>query len=178
MSEEEQNKPEEAPQETPMDPGEEAPPPQENQEAEAPNQETEQKPANNDNGEVEGEGEAGEEGEVANDESQPVEGEIKEEGPEGESMLSVMGYYDEGLVKKMKKEQRDKKLAALGEKKKQMILTYNDNVKKLQEALADKKKIIYLDMCTNCEDHKWCTSHKQEKYLKFKTLLQNEVREK
>jgi len=70
----------------------------------------------------------------------------------------------------MKKEQRDKKLAHLHEKRSNQVNTLMQSQKLLGEAVDGGKKIIYVSVCSNCQDHKWCTQHKPEKYQYFLSL--------
>merc|ERR1711862_73617 len=44
-----------------------------------------------------------------------------------------------------------------------------------QQAEADGKKIVHATICGNCDDHAWCTKHKQVKYEHFTSLLKAEV---
>ena len=89
--------------------------------------------------------------------------------------MDTQGYYDQDLVSKIKKAERDEKLAALQEKRVSLMETHNIAVKELENAKSENKKIIYLEVCFDCESHRWCTQHDQSKYDKFVSLLKAEV---
>lgn len=50
--------------------------------------------------------------------------------------------------------------------RKQQKLEHKQEVEDAQKAQEDGKTIINVEMCMNCDEHAWCTHHKEEKYLR------------
>ena len=89
--------------------------------------------------------------------------------------IETSGFYDADLIKQLKKTERDEKLEKLQKKKLHLTAAFAGCMQDLEKAKAENKKIIHLECCFDCAEHKWCTQHNQAKYDKFKSCLISEV---
>lgn len=148
------------------------------EEGEENNEENKEEEENNEEGEQEKNGdeeENNEEGEheVEEDEEQmkpKMKKKKKKKKPQKKKEEKVE-LTEEEMLELQKKEEIEKKKEKKYFKnlfifRKQQKKEHKEELEAAQKAMEEGKTIINIEMCINCDDHAWCTHHKEAKYKK------------